>query len=112
MGADSIQRHRESARHVREAIGGPSGDIPPDVREQAAARAGGGAPIAEPYDALAKQIGEAAYRVTDRQVDAVLSATGSERGTFEIVMAASLGAGLARWDAAIAAIEAANDAPA
>ena len=74
-------------------------------------RAAGGAPIVEPYEALAQQIREAAYRVTDAHVEAVRAATGSDKGAFEIIMSASIGAGLARWDTAVRAIDEASDAP-
>ena len=56
--------------------------------------------------------GEAADRVTDAQVATVRAALGSDKGAFEIIMCASIGAGLARWDAAITAIEEATDASA
>ena len=50
-----------------------------------------------PYDDLARQIGEAAWRVTDAQVASVLAAAGSEKATFEVIAAAATGAGLPRW---------------
>ena len=61
---------------------------------------------------LARQIGEAAHRVTDAQVSSVLMATGSEKATFEIIMAAALGAGLPRWQQAMKVLDEATDAPA
>lgn len=73
--------------------------------------AGGTASLDEPYDSLARQIGEAAYGVTDAQVAAVRAAAGSDKAAFEIVLAASVGAGLTRWDAAFRAIEGLDDAP-
>jgi hypothetical protein len=81
------------------------------VAEQTA-RAVGGPATEEPYDSLARQIGEASSRVTDAEVDAVRRATGSDKAAFEIVMSACIGAGLTRWDAATRAIEQATDAPA
>lgn len=84
----------------------------PQLRAGAMARgAGGSSPFAEPYDALAVQIGEASYRVTDAQVEAVRLAAGSDKAAFEVVFAASVGAGLARWDEALRAIEGIDDAP-
>lgn len=74
--------------------------------------AGGTAPVAEPYKALSRQIGEASYQVTDDQMEAVKMAAGSEKAAFEIVFAASVGAGLTRWDAAFHAIEGLDDASA
>ncbi len=71
--------------------------------------AGGDAAVAEPYAELARTVGEASYRVTDEQVAAARRQAGSDRGAFEVVMAAGAGAGLRRWDAAIRAIEEAAD---
>lgn len=82
----------------------------PQFRQGAAQRAAGGPPIDVPYDALAKQIGEAAYRVTDSQVASVLTAAGSEKAAFEIVAAAAVGAGLQRWDLGTKALQEAIDA--
>ncbi|MDQ0612666.1 hypothetical protein QF046_000307 [Microbacterium sp. W4I4] len=63
-----------------------------------------------PAAVLARTIGEASFRVTDAQVDAVRAAMGSDKAAFEVVMSASVAAGLRRWDAAIAAIREASDA--
>ncbi len=65
-----------------------------------------------PYDDLARQIGEAAFRVTDTQVANVLAAAGSEKAAFELIAAAATGAGLLRWRHAINALEETSDAPA
>lgn len=91
-----------------------SGVLPPEIR--AAALRIGADPdtaerIPEPQDALVRQVSRASYRVTDAQVDAVRSATGTDRAAFELVLTASIGAGLARWDAAIDAVGRASDAP-
>jgi hypothetical protein len=83
------------------------------LRVGAMARAAGEPlPLDEPYDSLARQIGEASYRVTDDQVAAVRDVAGSDKAAFEIILAASVGAGLTRWDAAFQAIEGLDDAPA
>ncbi|KDN17592.1 hypothetical protein [Amycolatopsis rifamycinica] len=104
--------HRHHAETLRAAMAGETGITEAALRTAAAARAAGGPPIAEPYDELARQIGAASYRVTDAEVDAVRQATGSDKAAFEIVMSASIGAGLARWDAAARVIAEATDAPA
>lgn len=109
---ETIDRHRRHADAVRAAVTGPAGKTDATLRTAVTARASGGPPVGEPYDALAIQIGEAAYRVTDSQVADVRAAQGSDKAAFEIVMAASVGAGLARWDAAIRAIDEASDASA
>ena len=63
------------------------------------------------YDDLARQIGEAAWRVTDAQVASILAAAGSEKASFELIAAAATGAGLLRWQRAIKALEETSDAP-
>ena len=108
----SDDSHRHRAETVRQAMAGPTGITDVALRTAVAARAAGGPPIAEPYDDLARQIGEASYRVTEADVDAVREATGSDKAAFEIVMSACIGAGLARWDAAARVIAEATDAPA
>jgi hypothetical protein len=67
------------------------------LRQAMAARAAGGPAVAAPYDALARQIGEAAYKVTDEDVATVVNQAGSERAAYELIVASALGAGLHRW---------------
>lgn len=105
-------RHRDHAEAVRAAVAGDAGVIDASLRTATAARAAGGPPVPQPYDTLARQIGEASDRVSDADVEAVRRATGSDRAAFEIVMSACIGAGLARWDAATRAIGEATDASA
>ncbi|MFD2420339.1 hypothetical protein [Amycolatopsis pigmentata] len=112
MSTDTGAPHHDHAEALRAAVAGDTGVTAASLRTATSARAAGGAPIAEPYDNLARQIGEASYRVTDAEVDAVRHATGSDKAAFEIVMSACIGAGLARWDAAARAIEEATDASA
>lgn len=108
----TANEHRQHADALQAALTSEPGRTEACLRRAVEARASGGPQVAEPYDSLAAQIGAAAYRVTDDQVEAVRAAAGSEKGTFEIIMSASIGAGLTRWDAAIHAIEEAGDAPA
>ncbi|MBE8519216.1 hypothetical protein ILP97_17120 [Amycolatopsis sp. H6(2020)] len=108
-GTDDSHRHR--AETLRAAMAGYTAITEAALRTGVAARAAGGPPVAEPYDDLARQIGDAFYRVTDAEVDAVRAATGSDKAAFEIVMSACVGAGLARWDAAARVIAEATDAP-
>jgi hypothetical protein len=102
--------HRAMAEQVRSRIGSDAGVTDPALRLAVARRGAGGAPTSEPYDALAAQIGSAAYRVTDPQVSAVRAAAGGDKAAFEIVMAAAVGAGLMRWDNAMRALDEASDA--
>jgi len=108
---EPLDTHRRHADALRAAVTGPGMITDPALRSAAMDRAAGGAPIAEPCDELARQIGEAAYRVTDEQVRAVREATGGDKAAFEVIMSACVGAGLARWDAAVRAIEEADRAP-
>jgi hypothetical protein len=66
--------------------------------------------LASPYRELATTIGEASYRVTDEQVAAIRENLGSDKAAFELIMSASVGAGLRRWDVAQRAIQEADDA--
>ena len=95
----------------RKVLEGP-GETDPALRQRMAARASGGPPIEAPYDDLARQIGEAAYRTTDGQVASVLAVAGSEKAAFELIAAAATGAGLLRWRQALRALEATSDASA
>jgi len=63
-----------------------------------------------PYSELIQQIRHDSSRVTDAQVAAVRDAAGSEKDAFELVLAAAIGAGLERWEAAVNAIREADDA--
>jgi len=109
---DRFESHRRHADAVRAATTGPEATTDSQLRAAVMARAGGGGPTMQPYDALARQIGAAAHLITDADVAAVRSSTGADKGAFEIVMAACVGAGLYRWDAAVQAIEEAGDASA
>jgi hypothetical protein len=73
---------------------------------------GGGraADAPESIHSLAQTVGTASYRVTDGMVSQVRELVGSDMAAFEVVMSASVGAGLARWDAAIRAIDGVDDA--
>lgn len=83
-----------------------------EAMRMTALRAGAGAEIEAglPHVRLARTVGSASYRVTDEMVADVRAETGSEKATFEVVLSAGIGAGLRRWDAALAAITEADDA--
>lgn len=110
MSTDPFDRHSRRAAALRAAVENGRTATEASLRAAVMARAAGGPPTTEPYDALARQVGEAAHRVTDDQVSAVRAAAGSDAAAFEIVMSACVGAGLTRWDAAVRAIEEARDA--
>ena len=87
------------------------GKSPTKVRQAAAQVAAGGPSTRDPHDQLARQIGESAHLVTDGQVANVLAVAGSEKATFEVIIAAAVGAGLLRWQQGIRALEEATGAP-
>lgn len=101
--------HAQYADDLRSQVE-QSGALGRDLRLSILARGAGGPELSEPYDALAHQIAEDSFRVTDAQVTAVFQETGSERKTFEVILTAAIGAGLRRWDAAEKAIMEADDA--
>jgi uncharacterized peroxidase-related enzyme len=89
--------HRAMAETVRRrTLEGP-GETDASLRHAMAVRAAGGSALEAPYDDLARQIGEAAYKVTDEHVANVVKRAGSERAAYELIVASALGAGLYRW---------------
>jgi hypothetical protein len=102
--------HRALCEALRRRVLEGPGETPPALRQASAERAAGGPAAETPCDDLARQIGEAAHRVTDAQVSSVLAATGSEKATFEVIAAAAVGAGLFRWHRGIKALQEATDA--
>jgi hypothetical protein len=105
------ETHEELAGRLRRRVR-ESGVLAWDMREGAfATGAGEDARLPEVYARLARLVGEASYRVTDEHVATARDAAGSDMAAFELIMSSSVGAGLARWDAATRAIEGATDAP-
>jgi hypothetical protein len=97
--------HRALADALEHRVLEGPGATDASLRQAMAARAAGGPPVEAPYDDLARQIGEAAYRVTDEQVAHLVGQTGSERAAFELIVVAALGAGVYRWRRGLAALE-------
>jgi hypothetical protein len=104
--------HRALADALRRRVLDGPGETHPGLRQASAERAAGGPAIEAPFDDLARQIGEAAHLVTDAQVSSVLAATGGEKATFEIIVAAALGAGLLRLEQAMKVLDEATNASA
>jgi hypothetical protein len=102
--------HHSFAETLRRRVLEGPGQTDAALRQRVAARAAAGPLIETPYDDLARQIGEAAWRVTDAQVASVLAAAGSEKAAFELIATAATGAGLLRWQRAIKALEETSDA--
>ena len=71
-----------------------------------AKRATGGPAIPEAaYDDLARQIGQAAYKVTDEQVKKVVHKAGNEKAAFELIVAVAVGAGFYRWQKGLSVLK-------
>lgn len=100
--------HRARADGLEKRVFEEEADTDLALRRAVGARAAGGPPIAPPFEDLARNVGEASYRVTDAEVAAVRAAAGSDRAAFELVAAAAVGAALRRWKAGIAAIDEAS----
>lgn len=111
MAASRSDHHTFAEALRRRVLEGP-GESNAILRQRIAARSAGGPSIEAPYDDLARQIGEAAFRTTDTQVANALAAAGSEKAAFELIAAAAMGAGLFRWQQAIKALEETTDASA
>ena len=107
-----LTEHRRFADALRDRVATAPAATDAGLRRAALTRAtADNAPLPAPYDSLVRQIELAAPGVTDAQVAAVRAALGSDKAAFELIMAACIGAGLSRWDRAMAAIEEAKDAP-
>lgn len=101
--------HRALADAVRRRVLEGPGETGAALRQAMAERASGGPPLEAPYDDLARQIGQAAYKVTEEQVASVVERAGSERAAFELIVASTLGAGLHRWRRGLKALEQASE---
>lgn len=110
MTATGRPDHLALAEAVRHRVFEGPGESAAALRQAVALSAAGGSATPPPYGVLAGQIGEAAYRTTDADVANVVRTTGSERATFEIIMAAAVGAGLLRWQRAVTVLDEATDA--
>ena len=109
--AGRLHEHRRQANELRQRVLRGPGETASTLREAVAARVSAGPNLDPPFDALAEQIGVAAYRVTDGQVAEVREALGSDKAAFEVVAAAAVAAGLLRWDIASKVLEEASNAP-
>ena len=107
-----VSKHRALAAALRQRVLEGPGKTPTQVRQAAAQVASGGPSTRDPHDELARQIGESAHLVTDGQVATLLAVAGSEQATFEVIIAAAVGAGLLRWQQGMRALEEATGAPA
>jgi len=103
---------------LRAAVLQGRGVTEPALRRAAASRAAviggyhlsGRDQLPEALAAYVETVARHAYRVTDEQVAALLAAGYSEDAVFEVTVSTALGAGLARLERGLAALEGANDA--
>ena len=82
----------------RAALDGP-GELPPEVRRAVAA---GESP--EPLAGYLDKVRRHAYKVVDRDVEALREAGWSEDALFEVTIAAAVGEGLRRLDVGLEAL--------
>jgi alkylhydroperoxidase family enzyme len=90
-----------------EGAGRTAGDLRRAIAGRAAELAGGRAAGAVPADVAdyVDKVGREAYRVTDSDVAALKAKGYTEEQIFEITVAAAVGAGVARMERALAALE-------
>jgi len=104
--------HRGLAEALRRRMLEEPAVTDPALRRAVAASAAGGPPAQPPYETIARQIGQAACLTTDEQIAGLVSAAGSEKAAFELILAAAIGAGLLRWQCGLTALDGADDASA
>ena len=88
---------------VRRAVVAGPGELPAEVRQALL----DGEPAPAPFEEYVEKVRRHAYRVTDAEVESLVAAS-SDDAVFEATVATALGAGLARLEAGLAAIEAAR----
>ena len=94
-------RHAEVFRRVHDAVLGDAGALPRATRLALATGSG----IPPELEAYAHKVARHAYRVTDRDVDALRAAGYDDDAIFEVTVSVALGAGLHRRDVGLAALE-------
>lgn len=85
---------------LRAAVFDSAGEAAPALRTAA----GTGRGLPEPWPAYVAKVREAAYRITDADVDALKAAGCTEEQIFEMTVAAATGAALHRLDAGLRAM--------
>lgn len=107
-------RHADLARRLRDAVlGAARGAATPSSLRQAVearsasfgGRAGPRAAVPPQLESFVDRVAQRAYEVTDAHVAALRQAGYSEQAIFEIAASAALGAGIARLERAVAALE-------
>lgn len=93
--------HRSMAEALRQRVFTDEGVTSVALRKSIGKKAVNEFTIEEPYNEIALQVGEAAYKIRDEQVNELIKKTGSDKAAFELIVAAAVSAGLYRWDKAI-----------
>jgi hypothetical protein len=93
-------RHAEVLQRVHDAVLGENGSLPSATRSALAT----GRDIPEQLRPYADKVARHAYRVVDRDLDALRAAGYDDDAIFELTVAVALGAGLHRRDVGLAAI--------
>lgn len=108
-------RHRKILYNIVSGTFTAPGDTSEDVRRaifgRAASLSGWPRDAGDPPEALTplvEKIAKHAYKVTDRDITELCAAGWSEDALFEVIIAAAVGAGTARLEVGLAALEAAN----
>lgn len=95
--AGIADRHGRLVADLRQAVFDSSAETDPATRSAAAT----GGPLPEPWESYAAKVREAAYRVTDTDIDHLKNAGHSEEEIFEVTIAAAVGAALRSLDAGL-----------
>jgi hypothetical protein len=93
-------RHAEVMRRLHDAVLGPDGSLPYETRLGLAT----GRRIPDELRTYADKVARHAYRVTDRDIDALREAGYDDDAIFEVTVAVALGVGLHRRDVGLAAL--------
>jgi hypothetical protein len=93
-------RHAEVMRRVQDAVLGAEGSLPYETRLALAT----GGQIPDELKAYADKVAKHAYRVTDRDIDALREAGYDDDAIFGVTVAVALGAGLYRRDVGLATL--------
>ncbi|MDQ3823274.1 MAG: hypothetical protein M3321_08545 [Actinomycetota bacterium] len=95
-----MPRHAEVVRRVHDAVLGADGSLPRETRLALAT----GRDVPDDLRAYADKVARHAYRVTDRDLDALRGAGYDDDAIFEITVAVALGAGMRRRAAGLTAL--------
>ena len=113
------RRHAAKIQALVDSVLNSRGDSDPELRRSVEHRAAihasrlpkGGARLPQELGNYIDKVARHAFKVTDADIDALRDAGYSEDAIFELTLCAALGAGIARLDRAIAAMQGGMDAP-